>query len=258
MTGMLTGRVALVTGGGKGIGRATSEKLAAEGAHILVATRSAESGQATIDAIHAAGGDAEIATIELGNSDAARAAVEAVRERYGALDILIHNAAYIPYGPIGDLPDEEWRKTMAVGPDAAFQLLKAALPLLRASKHGRAIFISSLAAGRSVSRNLAAYGAAKGAIEALVKGAAMELMVEGITINAVAPGGTMSDAVKTQMSAEAIAALASVLPARRLAECAELADVIAFIASDAARFITGQSICVDGGQSLGMDIVLDG
>ncbi|MEJ7935047.1 SDR family oxidoreductase [Sphingobium sp. AN558] len=258
MMEILAGRVALVTGGGKGIGRATCEKLAAEGARVLVVTRSAAAGEATLEAIRAAGGDADLAAIELGSPDAARAAVEAVRARYGALDILIHNAAYIPYGPIGDLPEEEWRKAMAVGPDTAFHLLKAALPMLRASRHGRAIFVSSLAAGRSVSRNLAAYGAAKGAIEAFVKAAAMELMAEGVTVNAVAPGGTMSDAVRTQMSAQTIARLASVLPARRLAECAELADVIAFVASDAARFITGQSICVDGGQSLGMDIVLDG
>ncbi len=257
MTGFLQGRVALVTGGGKGIGRATCEKLAAEGASVLVATRGAEAGQATVDAIRAAGGTAELAAIEIGADGSAERVVQAARDAFGALDILIHNAAYIPYGPIGDLPDAEWAKAMAVGPDSAFRLLKAALPLLRESKHGRAIFVTSLAAGRSMSRNLVAYGAAKGAIEAFVKGAAMELIAEGITVNAVAPGGTMSDAVKTQMSADAIAGLAAMLPAKRLAECAELADVIAFVASDAARFVTGQSICVDGGQSLGLDIILD-
>jgi len=257
MTGMLSGRIALVTGGGKGIGRATCEKLGREGARTLVVTRSAESGQVAIEAIRAEGGIAELAVIDLGGEGTAEAAVQAVQERFGALDILVHNAAYIPYGPIGGLSDAEWAKAMAVGPDSAFRLLRAALPLLRASRHGRAIFVSSLAAGRSMSRNLVAYGAAKGAIEAFVKGAAMELMADGITVNAVAPGGTMSDAVKTQMTPEAIAGLASMLPAKRLAECAELADVIAFVASDAARFVTGQSICVDGGQSLGIDIVLD-
>lgn len=253
----LSGRVALVTGGGKGIGRATCRALAAQGAKVLVATRSAQSGQSVVEEIRAAGGAAQLAEIELGTDGAELVAVNAARDAFGALDILVHNAAYIPYGPIGDLPEREWEKAMAVGPDSAFRLLKAALPLLRKSSAGRAIFVSSLAAGRSMSRNLVAYSAAKGAIEAFVRGAAMELIIEGITVNAVAPGGTMSDAVKAQMSADAIAGLASMLPAKRLAECEELADVIVFVASDAARFMTGQSICVDGGQSLGMDIVLD-
>jgi 3-oxoacyl-[acyl-carrier protein] reductase len=120
------------------------------------------------------------------------------------------------------------------------------------------IFVSSLAAGHQMAPQLTVYGAAKGAIETFVRGAALELASENITVNAVAPGGTLSDAVKTSMTPGAIEALAASLPSKRLAECNEIAEVIRFLASDAARFVRGQTIVVDGGQSLvGQNIILD-
>ena len=253
----LSGRVAIVTGGGKGIGRATAAMLAAAGAWVLIASRGKDAADAAARAIVEAGGIAEALAVDLGTPETAVRSVERAVELWGRLDILIHNAAYVPHALIEKTSDEDWARSLAVGPSTAFWLARAAIPHLRESPAGRVIVTSSLAARHFMSDHLVAYGVAKGAMETLVRGLALELVRDGITANAVAPGSTRSEALENSMTPATMAAISRKLPSGRFAECDEIASVISFLASDAARFVTGQTIVVDGGQSVGRTLTLD-
>ncbi|WP_439540602.1 SDR family NAD(P)-dependent oxidoreductase [Sphingomonas sp.] len=252
--GRLAGRTAIVTGGGRGIGEAIVKRFAEEGARLLVATRTAGYGQETVDAARAAGGEAHLIVAELGTRNAASKIVDYAKRLWGGLDILVHNAAYAPHGKLPDTADSEWSKAMDVGPNTAFWLMKDAFPLLRASEAGRVILTSSIMADRNSIPGLSAYTAAKGAINSLVRGAAVDFGPEGITVNAVAPGGTMSVSFAAGMSADYIAEWEKTIPLRRVGQGSDIANAMLFLASDDGGYVTGQTLIVDGGQALGIPL----
>lgn len=253
----LEGKVAIVTGGGRGIGQAISELFAAHGAKVLIATRTSKYGDSTVKAIQDAGGTAALLEVKLGNPEAAKECVDYAIKLWGALDIVVHNAAYVPHSTLIDTPDQDFQKALDVSLNTGFWLIKAAYPYLKKSSSGRFLFTSSLSAEKNHLAGLAHYGATKGAINALVRGAAVEMGPDNITVNAVSPGGTRSPTFESSLSPEAISKWEENIPLRRVGEALDIAKTMLFLASDDAAYITGQNIIVDGGQLLGQPLPLD-
>ncbi|MBH9398109.1 SDR family oxidoreductase [Pseudomonas aeruginosa] len=243
----LESRVALVTGAGQGIGRAIAEHFAAQGARVLLATRTASSGQATLAAIRAAGGEAELLAVDLGSRDAAERAVLATLERFGQLDILLHNAAAFAQCTRADLGDETLEQTLAVNLKSCFWLTQAALPALRRSLAGRVLVTSSVTGPRTAIAGLAHYAASKAGVNGFIRAAALELAGDGITVNGVEPGLIATPALGNLGDAGRLAAH---IPLGRVGQPRDIAHAMLFLASDEASYITGQTLGVDGGALL--------
>jgi 3-oxoacyl-[acyl-carrier protein] reductase len=249
--GKLEGRVAIVTGAGRGIGKATAELFAREGAKVVVATRTPAPGEETVDAIRSAGGEAYLHSVDMGLRDDVRALVARAVETWGRLDIVLHNAAHIPFGAIGELPDEELDKVFDVGLKACFWITADALPHLEKSDHARVLITSSLAGNSRNFVNLVHYGALKAGVNGFIRGAALELARKGVNVAGIEPGQILGHAMRQSASDQALAAMASVIPIPRQGEPEEIAHGFLYLASYEARYITGQTITIDGGLSVG-------
>ena len=249
--GKLAGRIAVVTGGSRGIGRAVAELFAAEGAKIVVAALSPEPGAEVAAGIRARGGDAVFVTADVCDRQDCRAMVKAAIDHYGALDIVVHNAAYIPFGTVDTLSDDDLEKTFRGGVQAAFWLTKDALPYLEKSKAPRILVTSSIAGITQAPPGLAHYSAVKSAINGFVRGVGFELARRGITVNAVAPGTTLGHKIQTMATPDQIARMTADNPIPRPAEPIEQAHGFLYLASDEARYVTGHVLVIDGGTLLG-------
>ena len=249
--------VALVTGAASGIGAATVRTIAAGCQAMVLHTRGASeksrSGLDTIAAVARQQG-AEVLTLtgDLGEPGAGTSLVELTLARFGRLDHVVSNAGFADKRGIADLDRAGLDRSHAAMAGAFFEMTKAAMPALRASGLGRVIFLSSFVAHRYVPGGLfPASAAAKAAGEALMRSLAAELAPAGVTVNAVVPGYTRKDGGHSALGAAAWQRAAEVTPLGRIAEPEDIAALIAFLLSPAARHITGQAIAVDGGLSLG-------
>ncbi|MET3479031.1 SDR family NAD(P)-dependent oxidoreductase [Variovorax atrisoli] len=245
----LTGKTALVTGASRGIGRATALALAAAGAQVLVHYGSGErEATAVVDEIRRAGGKAEKITGDLRSPDGPHQLAERVRAIIGGrLDVLVANAGIAKAAAIEDTTVEDFDALFAVNVRAPFFLVQQLLPAL--CKGSNIVLLSSLAAHASVG-TLSAYSATKGAIDTLVKHWASALGPRGIRVNAVAPGVVeteMSSFTRTDAGREATLGMQAL---QRLAQPEDIASAVAFLASDQARWITGDTLRVDGGSKL--------
>jgi 3-oxoacyl-[acyl-carrier protein] reductase len=245
----LSGKTALVTGASRGIGRAAALGLAAAGARVVVHYGSgAAEAQAVVAEIRAAGGHAEMLAADLAAPDGAHRLAEKVRSLVGErLDILVANAGISVGATIEDTSVEDFDRMFAVNVRAPFFLVQQLLPIL--GEGSSIVFVSSLAAHASVGA-LSAYSATKGAIDTLVKHFAAALGERGIRVNAVAPGVVDTDMSKFARSDAGRELTLGMQALKRIAQPEDIAEAITFVASDAARWITGDTLRVDGGSKL--------
>lgn len=245
MPGRLEGRVAIVIGAARGIGAAIAERLAADGARVVIGDTEAEAGTATAERL----GGRFVAT-DISRKDHAEAIVAAAVDGFGRLDILVQNAAIYPWTLIEDIEPEEWDQVMAVNLRGTYLAARAALPAMRAGGGGRMIFTSSITGPRVTSPGHGHYAATKAGINGFLKSAALEFSGYGITVNGVEPGNILTEGMQQHRSAEFIAMMERAVPLGRLGTPQDVAAAVAFLASDDAAYITGTTIVVDGGQTL--------
>ncbi|MBV9754149.1 MAG: SDR family oxidoreductase [Hyphomicrobiales bacterium] len=248
----LSGKVALVTGSSRGIGRAIAEECARAGAKVVISSRKLEACEEVRDILKAEGHDAIAMAAHAGSKEQLASLVQQTVSRYGRLDICIANAAVNPFfGSLTDAPDDAFEKTMATNVKAVWWLAQLAKPHLVASREGSFIVISSIAALRGTSL-LGVYGISKAAETALVRNLAVEWGPFGICVNAIAPGLVKTDFARALWENEAARKKREAeTPLRRLGEPLDIAGVALFLASRASRFVTGQVIVADGGVTIG-------
>ncbi|UTW01871.1 SDR family oxidoreductase [Amphritea atlantica] len=246
----LSGKVAIITGAGQGIGEGLAYAFSAAGAAVVVATRTAANGQETVDNIIKAGGQAALIQCDVGSRIENESLVDKAIALYGRLDIVIHNAAVYPMQSIETLTDEQLDMTLSVNLKAAFWLTQAALPYLRQAPFGRIIFTSSVTGPKVVMPETAHYAASKSGLNGFIRSAAMEFARENITVNGVEPGYILTPAMGALVDETGLQEMASQIPAGYLGTPADIAHAMLFLASEQAAYITGQTITVDGGSTL--------
>jgi 3-oxoacyl-[acyl-carrier protein] reductase len=246
----LSGKVVIVTGSGQGIGEGIARVFAKSGAKIVIATRSSANGQAVADAIVNDGGVAWLNQTDVGRRSEVKRVVAQTVERFGRLDIVVHNAAVYPVIPIEQLSDDDLERTLSVNLKASFWLIQEALPHLRKQGGGRFLFTSSVTGPNVAMPGTAHYAASKCGINGLIRTAALEYARQNITVNGVEPGYILTPAMNALGGPEALKEMAGQIPLGRLGSSTDIANAMLFLASDAAAYITGQTIVVDGGSTL--------
>jgi 3-oxoacyl-[acyl-carrier protein] reductase len=246
----LQGKIAIVTGGGLGIGRAIARRFAAEGAKVVIGTRTTKDGESAVAEIRDAGGEASLVVADIGSRAEATRLVEETLKLHGSLDILLHNAAYCPYAPIELLTDEDLDRTFEVNVKACFWLTQAALPALKQVKGGRILITSSISGNHAAARGLVHYSASKAAVTGFVRNLALELGKTGITVNAVEPGMIITEKLSVPEMEGFRSAMPQRVPVGRLGTGDDIAAAMVYLASPEASYVTGQSILIDGGISL--------
>ena len=234
---------ALVTGGSGSIGAAICRRLAADGHHVIVhANRSLEKAEAVVAAIREAGGSAEAVAFDVTDRAATAAALAGLGEA-GAIQILVNNAGIHADAVFPGMSGEQWDSVLAVSLNGFYNVTQPlSMPMIR-TRWGRIVTISSVA-GITGNRGQVNYSAAKGALHAASKSLALELASRGITVNAVAPGIIATDMIEGAFDADTIKQL---VPMKRAGKPEEVADLVAFLASDSAAYISGQVISINGG-----------
>jgi pyridoxal 4-dehydrogenase len=241
----LKDRVAIVTGAAQGIGKAIAEKLSDEGAAVSIADINEDGAKAAADGL---AGDGFGVRADVSSPDDVQAMVDATVERFGRVDVLVNNAAIVPFIPWDEVDLEHWRTIMSVNLDGPFLAIKAVEKPMREAGYGRIVNIASntILAGTP---NMAAYVAAKGGVLGMTRAFATELGPHGITVNAVAPGLTESEGVKESPHNEAFGFVEQLQALPGKGQPRQIAPAVAFLASEEAEWVTGTMLVVDGGHT---------
>lgn len=247
-------KTVIVTGGGGGIGSATCQRLAAEGAAVAVFDKDLAAAERVTQSIKQAGGQATAFECDITQRSQVDAAVQAASDQLGAISVLVNNAGWDVFKPFVKSTPDEWERLIAINLTGALHMLHAVLPSMVSQGYGRIVNIASDAA-RGGSSGEAVYSACKGGLVALSKTLAREHARHGITVNAVCPGPTDTAllagvAEGARDPAKLIEAFKSAIPMGRLGQGSDLASAIAFFASDDASFVTGQVLSISGGLTM--------
>ncbi len=240
----LSGRIAIVTGASRGIGRAIARRLAAQGAHVVAAARG-DHARAVVEEITAAGGRAEASPLDVTAAGAAEEMVAATLQRLGRIDILVNNAGIARDQLLLRMKRDDWDAVLATNLTGAFALTQAVLKPMVRQRGGRIVCISSVV-GQSGNAGQANYAASKAGVIGFAKAVALEVASRGITVNVVAPGLIDTDMTRA-ITGSAREEWASKIPLRRLGTPDDVASAVCFLASDEASYITGQVLAVNGG-----------
>jgi NAD(P)-dependent dehydrogenase (short-subunit alcohol dehydrogenase family) len=248
---VLAGRVALVTGAGRGLGRAIARAVGRAGAAVACAGRSRDQVDAAAAELEAAGARALALGLDVTRTDQITAAVEEAEARLGPIDILVNNAGITLERKTVELTDEEWDRVLATNVTAMFRCARAVAPGMIRRGHGKVINVGSMYGVIGVAR-YAAYCASKAAVDGLTRSLAVEWARHGIQINCLAPGYMNTDIPRAALADERTRALfLSKVPARRIGEPEEVGALAVYLASPASDFMTGQTLYLDGGQTIG-------
>jgi len=244
-------QVALVTGGGAGIGRACVERLAASGVHVMLIDRNPTRAADLAAAIGRCGGDVGVVVGDATEEGVVVDAVETTLDRWGRLDILVTCAGgFSGAGPLPDVGLDEWNDLITANLTATFLACRAVVPAMRRRRYGRIVTVASMAARTALPQAAHPYSAAKAAVVGLTRQVALEVAADGVTVNAVAPGVVLSPRVERR-GPEFLAEVARVTPMRRAGTPEEVAAAICFLAGPDAGYITGATLDVNGGRFMG-------
>ena len=246
----LKGKVAIVTGGGRGIGAGIATLFGAEGAKVVVATRTEKYGRDVVDQINGNDGEAVLLTVDIGDLDQARSVVDRTVKQYGRVDILVHNAASFLGAPVEQYSEEDLETVLSVNLKACFRLSRACIPHMKKQGGGRLLFTSSVTGPRVAMPGSSYYAASKGGVNAFIRTAAIELARDAITVNGVEPGYIRTAAMELLADEDGMKQMAKYIPMGYIGAPEDIAYAMLYLASDGARYVTGQTIVVDGGSTL--------
>jgi len=247
VSGRLDGQFAIVTGAGRGIGRAIANVYAREGAAVLCVDKDEETARRTAAEIAATGVRGEAVRADLTVEADVEAAIAAASDRFGRIDVLTHNAGIYPSATLAELDRAGWDHVQAVNVTSLFLLVKAVLPQMKAQGGGRITVTSSITGNRTAIPGLTHYAASKAALNGFIRSAALELAPYRIAVNGVEPGTALTEGVRQLMNQAEIDEVAKGVPLRRLADPEDIAHAHLYLASSEASYVTGQTIIVDGG-----------
>ena len=249
----LDGRVALVTGGSRGIGKGIAEALAREGCRVAICARNAEPLESTVEAIRASGGDAVGFPLVITSDDGPSSFVQQAVDAYGGVDLVVNNAGGNRRGTLEETSDEDWRAIFELNVHSGVRLVREALPSLRESSAGSVVFITSIFGREAGGPGISIYNSTKSAAMSAARILALDLASEGIRVNSVAPGsvrfpgGSWDKRVKENPE-KMEGWIEANLPLGRFGTVEEVADVVTFLCSERASLVTGACVPVDGSQ----------
>jgi 3-oxoacyl-[acyl-carrier protein] reductase len=242
----LTGKVALITGAGGGIGRETALLLGAEGAAIAAADLNVAGAEATAAAVQEAGARAMAVEMDVASEQSVRQAVERVAAGFGPVDVLVNCAGIYRIGPFTEVDPASWERLLRINLTGTYLTCRAVLPRMMERRRGSVVNVSSISGRTKATLAAPSYVASKAGVIGLTMSLAAQCAPYGVRVNAVAPGPTDTDMIRT-LPPDLQERLIATIPMGRLASAREIAQAIAFLASDAASFITGETLNVNGG-----------
>ncbi|HEX8859418.1 MAG TPA: glucose 1-dehydrogenase [Actinomycetes bacterium] len=255
--GRLAGKVAIVTGGGSGIGRAVARRFAAEGAAVAVADIATEAAKAVAAEIQADGGGAFGMGVDVRDAGQVQALVDRAVRELGGVDVLMTAAGVLGFGSVVETEPEAWDHVIGVNLTGTYLCARAAIPRMVERGGGSIITVSSSTGAHDAAPGTAAYVASKGGVAMLTKAISVDHARQGVRANAIAPGPTDTPMLGSVMTAEELRAFGEAMPIGRLARPEELAAAALFLASDEASYVTGAVFAVDGGQTAKVGMTLD-